>query len=107
MPVRASISHFEPLLAGVLDPQALAGLTLIVVACLFLFSQLWALAQHLRTLTVLARAIRTSAAYAGIAAMTLAIVATPVCVRLEAENQETLRQLMENEPVYYLLNRPS
>lgn len=102
LPVYASKPSFPEPLASIVDPPAFAGLTLVILACLFLFSPLWALAQHLRTTTVVARAFMGTAGIAAMASLILAIAATPVCVRLESENQETLRKLMENEPVYYL-----
>jgi len=102
LPVQASKAAFSEPVAMLVDPPSFAGLALIVLACLFLFSPLWALAQHLRTLTVLSKAVMGTAAIASVTSLVLAIAATPICVRMESENQETLRKIMENEPVYYL-----
>jgi hypothetical protein len=102
LPVQASAEAFDPHLASMVDSGMAAGLSLIIVACLFLFAPLWALAQHIRTLFVLSRGLSGMAASTAIASLILAIAATPICLRLESDNQETFRMLLENEPVYYV-----
>jgi len=102
LPLQASLPAMPDYVEGLADSAGFAALTLIILACLSLFSPLWALAQHVRTTTVISRAYIGTAAIAGVLSLVLAIAATPFCVSLETENQETLRKLMENEPVYYL-----
>ncbi|MBC8063628.1 MAG: hypothetical protein H7Y17_02265 [Chlorobia bacterium] len=102
LPVLASASAFDPQIATLVDFNVTAGLAIIVVACLFLVSPLWALAQHVRTLDVLGRGFQKFGVIGTTIGLLLCVVSTPICIYFESENQQTFRMLLENEPVYYL-----
>jgi hypothetical protein len=102
LPVVASASAFDPQLANLVDFTLAGGLGLMIVASLFLFSPLWAIAQHIPTSHVLAMGFRTMGAIVGALSLVLAVGGTPFCIYLEKENLDTFRMLLENEPVYYV-----
>lgn len=102
LPVQASADAFDAHFTSIVDSRMTAGLALIILSCLFLFAPLWALAQHIRTLFVLGRGFRNLGIVTCTLSALLAVGVTPVSIHFEAENQETFRMLMENEPVYYV-----
>jgi hypothetical protein len=101
LPVVANAPAFDSQLSSIIDFRLAAGLALILISCLYLFAPLWAMAQHIRTMFVLARGLRTFGAIGTILGLVLSVAATPICVYFEKENQETFGMLLKNEPVYY------
>ena len=102
LPVQASSAAFDAHFTSVSDPAMMAGLALIILSCVFLFAPLWALAQHIRTLFVLSRGFQSLGVVAATFSLLLSVAVTPVSIHFEADNQNTFRMLMENEPVYYV-----
>jgi hypothetical protein len=78
-------------------------LGLIVLGLIFLVAPLWAFAHRIRTQSVLSLGLRKMGTMLAALCVTGAVISGPVAVHLDRKVGDTLQKLVENEPVYYLL----
>ena len=81
---------------------ATASFWLLLFLSIFLVSPLWAFAQRYPTSHVLRVGYLKVAKYSAVAALSLSILAGPLCIFVERQLTPTLQQLVSNEPFYYL-----
>lgn len=106
IPVVANIEAFATPIEVFANADLMAGFSLIVLSLLFLISPLWALAQRIRTSVVMHEAFRMFGTMVTTMSLLLAAVTTPLCIHFENETRGTLRDLVRNEPLYYLNKTP-
>jgi hypothetical protein len=80
----------------------LLGLAGIVVALLSLAAPLWAVIQRIATPSILLAALRQFGRGLFLACLSLAIIATPICVLADRYVRGELGKIVANEPVFYL-----
>lgn len=102
LPLVANLEAFSAPMELFTNADLMAGLGLILLSMLYLISPLWAVAQRIRTSMILAEAFRSFGAIVATLALVLAVVSTPLCIFFEGQTLQTLKMLVENEPVYYL-----
>jgi hypothetical protein len=79
------------------------ALALIVLGLLFLVAPFWAFAHRIPTQAVLSLGLRRLGATVAVAGLILTVLTGPVAVYADRSIGDTLQKLVENEPVYYLL----
>ena len=77
--LQSTVAAFDTSVSHLAEPRIMAGLALIMLACIFLFSPLWALAQHIRTLFVLAAGFRLAGVAGVVISLLLCVASTPIC----------------------------
>ncbi|MCC7230009.1 MAG: hypothetical protein IT203_06415 [Fimbriimonadaceae bacterium] len=102
LPVLANLSAFESQFATFANANLAAALALICLTATYLISPLWAHAQRVATLFVFSHCVRMMGTMTIFLALTLCVALTPICIFKETESRQTLKKLMENEPLYYL-----
>ena len=78
-------------------------IALIVVGLLFLVAPLWAFANRVRTQGVLSLGLRRMGGLLALGGLVLCVVSGPLAVHYDRKLGDKFQKLVENEPVYYLL----
>lgn len=81
------------------------GLAGIVLGLLLLTAPTWAMVQHIPTPSVVVLTFKRFGQMLCSTCLLLAVVATPIAMYSDRQFAETLQQMVENEPNYYLLKQ--
>jgi glucan phosphoethanolaminetransferase (alkaline phosphatase superfamily) len=81
--------------------SALLGLSLLVLATLLLAAPMWAFAQRIRTSSVLVHGLRSFGVTVAVCGLLIGVVACPVAIYADRKLDDTLYQLVTNEPLHY------
>ena len=84
------------------ERPALAGLSAVFLALIFIAAPLWALVHRLSTPHVVSVGLRRAGAITGLGGLLLVVLLSPVCVYADRTLTETLSSIAGNEPVYHL-----
>jgi hypothetical protein len=84
------------------ERPALAGLSAVFLALVFIAAPLWALVHRLSTPHVVSVGFRRVGAIMGLGGLLLVVLLSPVCVYLDRTLAQTLANIAGNEPVYHL-----
>lgn len=80
-----------------------AGLSVIILGLVFLVAPMYALVQRRTTPAVLSVALRRLGAIVGVGGLLITFVAVPAVAAVDQSLETTFQQLVENEPVHYLI----
>lgn len=84
------------------DPNAYLGICGVTLTSLCLIAPTWAIVQRIGTPFVFALTLRRFGAILAMGALFFTVVLTPAAVYLDRQCGDVLKQLVQNEPVYYL-----
>jgi hypothetical protein len=79
------------------------GLTGIVLGLLLLSAPSWAIVQRIPTPKVVSLTFRNFGAGLGVTCLLLSVVSAPIAIYFDRQMSETLTKLVQNEPVFYLV----
>ena len=75
----------------------------IILAILFLFGPLWAFAQRVNTSFVIGKGIQIVSQTLIVISLFGTLITVPLCVHFDHRLQKPLKEIAENEPLYYIL----
>jgi hypothetical protein len=101
-PFAANLPALAPEIASLADARLSIAFFLFTFAAIYLISPLWAMVQRIATTHVFARAAQMVGATLGTLALVATVIVTPLAIYYEGQCSQTMKMLLENEPVYYV-----
>lgn len=101
-PFNSNLAALDPDIASLADVRLSIAFFLFTFAAVFLVAPLWAMVQHVATIRVFARTTQMVGAAMATLALIATVIITPLAIYSEGQCSQTMKMLLENEPVYYV-----